>query len=65
MTITAKVHNRTIALPPEVEVEEGQEVAIILPERKPAIPSWLQGAVGKATSGMSTDEIMRLTRGEH
>jgi len=65
MTIIARVHNRTIALPPEVEVEEGQEVSIIVPERKPSVPGWLQDAVGTATSGLSTDEIMRLTRGEN
>ena len=64
MTITARVHNRTIALPPEVEIEEGQEVAVIVPERKPAPPGWLQRAVGKATSGLTTGEIMRMTRGE-
>ena len=65
MTITVRVHNRTIALPPEVKVEEGQEVAVIVPERKPAVPGWLQSSVGTATSGLSTDEIMRLTRGEN
>ena len=64
MTITARVHNRTISLPPEVEIEEGQEVAVIVPERKPAPPGWLQRAVGKATSGLTTGEIMRMTRGE-
>jgi hypothetical protein len=64
MTITARVHNRTIALPPEVEVEEGQEVAVIVPERKAAMPGWLQRAVGTATSGLSTAEIAALTRGE-
>ncbi len=64
MTITVRVHNRMIALPPEIEIEEGQEVAIIVPERKTMFPGWLQGAVGTATSGLSTDDIMRLTRGE-
>ena len=64
MTITVRVHNRTIAFPPEVEIEEGQEVTVVVPERKRPVPGWLQNAVGTATSGLSTDEIMRLTRGE-
>jgi hypothetical protein len=32
MTITAKVHNHTITLPAELEVPEGAEVQITLPE---------------------------------
>ena len=66
MTIHARIHNRTITLPPEIEVEEGQEVAVIVPERspQPTAPDWLRRAVGTATTGLSTDEIMRLTRGE-
>jgi len=71
MTITARVHNRTIALPAEVEMAEGAEVQVILPEKlrtkdrpKGETPDWLRKAVGTATSGLSTDEIMRRTRGE-
>lgn len=66
MTITARIHNHTITLPPEIEVEEGQEVAVIVPGRspQPTAPDWLRRAVGTATTGLSTDEIMRLTRGE-
>jgi len=64
MTINVRVHNHAIALPPEVEVEEGQEVAVIVPERKQAGPGWLQRAVGTATSGLSTDQILQVTRGE-
>ena len=63
MTITARVHNRTISLPPEVEVEEGAEVQVIVPQTKET-PDWLRRSVGVATSGLRTDEIMRLTRGE-
>jgi len=67
MTITAKVHNRTIALPPEVEVEEGAEVQVIVPSAKSPVAEsreWLRRSIGVATSGLKTDEIMRLTRGE-
>ncbi len=71
MTITARVHNRTIALPPEVEVEEGAEVQVIVLKAMPRLlatrvpsPAWLRRAVGAATSGLSTEEIMRASRGE-
>jgi hypothetical protein len=32
MTITARVHNRTITLPAEVEIAEGAEVQVMLPD---------------------------------
>ncbi len=71
MTIKARVHNRTIVLPANVEVAEGAEVQVIVPVQPPTVnsappktPDWLQKAVGAATSGLSTDEIMRSTRGE-
>jgi hypothetical protein len=38
MTITAKVHNRTITLPAEVEVPDGAEVQVTLPDASPAKP---------------------------
>ena len=71
MTIKVRVHNRTIVLPANVEVAEGAEVQVIVPVQPPTVnsalpktPDWLQKAVGTATSGLSTDEIMRSTRGE-
>ena len=71
MTIIARVHNRAIALPANVEIAEGAEVQVIVPETLPTnsqptgeAPDWLRKAVGAATSGLSTDEIMRRTRGE-
>jgi hypothetical protein len=71
MTIKARVHNRTIVLPASVEIAEGAEVQIIVPEKPLATkialtktPEWLQKARGSATSGLSTDEIIQLTRGE-
>ena len=36
MTITAKVHNHTITLPPELAIAEGAEVQITVPEIEPA-----------------------------
>jgi hypothetical protein len=67
MTITARVHNHSIVLPPEVVVAEGAEVQVIVPAVGAAAgetPDWLRRSVGVATSGLKTDEIMRMTRGE-
>jgi hypothetical protein len=71
MTIKARVHNRTIVLPESVEIADGAEVQVIVPE-KPATNNstptrtadWLRDSLGKATSGLTTDEIMQMTRGE-
>ena len=66
MSITAIVENDTIKLPPGVHVPDGTKAEIVLQteDAGTAPPDWLQRAVGTATSGMSTDEIMRMTRGE-
>lgn len=64
MTITARVHNHSIALPPDLSIAEGAEVQVTVPDRKVPLPDWLQRAVGTATTGLSTDEILRETRGE-
>jgi hypothetical protein len=71
MTIRARVHNGTIVLPEGVEIADGAEVQVIVPEKIPAAngapaetAEWLRAALGKATSGLTTDEIMQLTRGE-
>ncbi len=64
MTITARVHNHSIALPLDLPVAEGAEVQVTVPDRKVPLPDWLQRAVGTATTGLSTDEILRETRGE-
>ena len=37
MTVLAKVHNRTIQLPPEVDVAEGTEVQIVVPDADHAV----------------------------
>ena len=71
MTIKARVHNRTIVLPESVKIADGAEVQVIVPEELATNKSaptksadWLRNALGKATSGLRTDEIMHLTRGE-
>ena len=69
MTITATVQNHRIALPAEVQVEDGTEVQVMLPAgcwtaARDGQPEWLRRSLGTATSGLSTDAIMRLTRGE-
>jgi hypothetical protein len=71
MTIKARVHNRTIVLPEGVEIADGAEVQVIVPENPAPNNSaptktadWLREALGKATTGLTTDEIMQLTRGE-
>jgi hypothetical protein len=41
MTIKARVHNRTIVLPADVEITDGTEVQVIVPEKPPATSSAL------------------------
>lgn len=64
MSITAIVENDTIKLP--VHVPDGTRVEIVVKTEmaNPPMPGWLQLAEGKATTGLSTAEIMRMTRGE-
>jgi len=64
MSITAVVENDTIKLP--VHVPDGPRVEIVVKTEmaNPPTPDWLQLAEGKATTGLSTAEIMRMTRGE-
>jgi hypothetical protein len=38
MTITAKVHNHTITLPVDVNIPDGAEVQVTLPDSPPAKP---------------------------
>jgi hypothetical protein len=67
MTFTAKVHNQTITVPSDLRLAEGAEVLVTVTPETPleeATPGWLQRSTGTATSGLGTDEIMRLTRGE-
>ena len=66
MRITAIVENGTIKLPPGVHLPDGAKAEIVFQTKDAgaARPDWLQRSVGMATTGMSTDEIMRMTRGE-
>ena len=70
MTITARVHNRTITLPPDIDVEDGVEVRVTLPEAnlvaQPAgdAMAWLRRARGTATSGLTTAAILQMTRAD-
>ena len=70
MTILARVHNRMITLPPDIAITEGTEVSVTLPDPAPmksaiskALP-WLRRARGTATSGLKTDDILKMTRSE-
>ena len=42
MTISAKVKNRTIILPPDVEIDDGETVSVIINDKKevPTDPIW-------------------------
>ena len=53
MTITARVHNRAIALPPDLEIEEGLEVAVIVPEGKAEFRPKAAPAGGAETAEMT------------
>ena len=70
MTILARVHNRIITLPPDIAITEGAEVSVTLPDIAPVKPAisealpWLRRARGTATSGLETDDILKMTRGE-
>ena len=49
MTITAKVHNHTITLPPELAIAEGAEVQITVPDAGAAPPhrhEWMRKYIG-------------------
>lgn len=65
MSITAIVENDTIKLPPGVHVPDGTQAEVVFKtEAEPTVPGWLERSVGIATTGLSTNEILRETRGE-
>lgn len=67
MSITATVEKGSIKLPIDVHLPDGTEVRIELPEpsaRVAGFDDWLKTAAGAATSGLTTDQIMKETRGE-
>jgi hypothetical protein len=70
MTITAYVHDHAVALPEDVVIAEGTPVQIVLPdqedleEKRRKLTEWMERVRGTATSGLTTEEVMRMTRGE-
>lgn len=66
MSITATVHADTIKLPAGVHLPDGAQVRVDLfdSQERLTMQAWLERARGGALPGVSTDEIMRMTRGE-
>ena len=67
MSITATVEKGNIKLPSDLDLPDGTQVRIELPERPASVAEfdeWLKTAAGAATSGLTTDQIMQETRGE-
>lgn len=67
MSITATVENDNIRLPKHVHLPNGARVRIELLESRPTaaeVEARLDRATGAADSGLTTDEIMKMTRGE-
>ncbi len=67
MSITATVEKDMIKLPQNVHFPDGAKVRIELIDHRPTaaeVDARLDWATGKATSGLTTDEIMKMTRGE-
>lgn len=73
MSITATVENDTIKLPEGVHLPDGTAVRVepitaqIAEDgaaRRARMEEWLKSAVGAGQTGLTTDEIMRMTRGE-
>ncbi len=67
VTIPAEIRERTGLLPnTEVEIEVSGEKVILqkVPGKRSCRKDVIRAMRGKATTGLSTDEIMALTRGE-
>jgi hypothetical protein len=67
MSTLAEIEQAVEKLPPQQWEEIRRWMAAHAPTRggEAAAPvQWLAASVGTATTGLSTDEIMRLTRGE-
>ena len=67
VTIPAEIRERTGLLPnTEVEFEVSGEKVILqkVPGKRKRVKDLIRAMRGKATTGLSTDEIMALTRGE-
>jgi AbrB family looped-hinge helix DNA binding protein len=67
VTIPLTMRRRFGLLPnTEVEFEAGEDGVLIRPARsgRDRFELWLKKAAGSANSGLTTDQIMQLTRGE-
>lgn len=67
VTIPAEIRERTGLLPNtevEFEVSDGYVILRKVPGKRSRGKDVIRAMQGKATGGMSTDEIMALTRGE-
>lgn len=67
MSFTATVENGIIKLPEHTQYPNGTTVRVELvahPRIAPEILARLKAASGRATTGLSTDEIMRESRGD-
>jgi hypothetical protein len=67
MSITVTVENDIIRLPADLHYPNGTQARLEFPDPPPTAlrdTSWIDRSVGVADSGLRTDEIMKLTRGE-
>ncbi len=67
VTIPAEIRERTGLLPNtevEFEVSDGCVILRKVPGKRKPVKDLIRAMQGKATGGMSTDEIMALFRGE-
>ena len=75
MRTLAEIENAIETLPPpQVEelavwldqrrMQKAAAASAAEPDRPRPLPDWLQRSIGTATTGLSTDEILRETRGE-
>jgi hypothetical protein len=67
MSFTATVENDVIKLPENTHLPNGAKVRVELvepPRISPEVEAWLDRISGRATTGLTTDEILRETRGE-
>lgn len=66
MSITAIVQDDTIKLPIGVHVPDGTEVNIEVPARpsEAQLEAWRKRVATVKLSGLTTDQIMSMTRGE-